>query len=342
MIGPFSRLRLAERFENLVIIMALSFKQIRKQYRVALALFLGGIVTSQAQRYQVGDIVENFTLINRETQAEVDLYDLDGKVIFLEWFAHWCPFCQAAAGQIRPGIVEYYQDRGGNPDGVPFMHVGLNLQGGQEISTQGFVDFYKLEFVLNDFDRAVANRFQPGGQPIFAIINGVANSPSHEQWELIYSRLGYGVELHPINEFREVIDTVMLSDYLKYLISLDIPENRRGEDDDPDFDGLSNVFEYYFGSDASDTASFSRPIPKIVTISSTQFQAIQYIKNPNAVGVTITAEFSDSPSFDSLNGSAPFMTELLENGMERVTVRSSTPLLNGREFGRLIFRSEEP
>ena len=324
--------------------MVISSKLFRKQYLTSLALFLGGITTIQAQRYQAGDIVENFTLINRETQAEVDLYDLEGKVIFLEWFAHWCTYCQAAAAEIRPGIVEYYQGRGGNSDGVPVMHVGLNLQGNAESSTQNFVDFYKLEFVLNDFNRAVANRFQTGGQPIFAIINGVANSASHEQWELIYSHLGYGDRSQPIDEFREVIDTVMAAvevpDYLKYLINLDIPENRRGEIDDPDFDGLPNVFEYYFGSDASDTASFFRPIPKIVTISSTQFQALQYIKNPNAVGVSITAEFSGSPSFDSLNGSAPFMTELLQNGMERVTVRSATPLLNGKGFSRLIFRSQ--
>ena len=68
-----------------------------------------------SQRYSEGDIVENFTLTNRQTGEPVSLYDLEGKIIFLEWFAYWCPFFQAAAADVEPGIVQYYASRGGNP-----------------------------------------------------------------------------------------------------------------------------------------------------------------------------------------------------------------------------------
>ncbi len=164
--------------------------------------------SASAQRYQVGDIVENFTLIDRNTNQPVSLHDMEGKIVFLEWFAYWCSFCQAGAGDIGPEIVDYYNDIGGNPAGIEVMHVGVNLQGGAESQTQSFATFYGISLVLNDFDRALANRFQDGGQPIFAIINGVDGSTSHDQWELLYTALGYGSLNAPIQTFRSVIDSV--------------------------------------------------------------------------------------------------------------------------------------
>lgn len=320
----------------------------RKSFLIALTLLTGGIASGQTT-YSVGDIVENFTLTNRATGQEVELYDLEGKVLFLEWFAHWCPFCAAAAAATETGIVDYYKN--GNRHGVPVMHVALNMQGGQELQTQRFIDAYDLDYVLNDFDRAVARKFNRGpGQPIFAIINGVENSASHDQWELLFSHLGYvGNETAPIPTFRLHIDSVeagvdpgpvLPQEFINYLADLGISESDRSIDHDPDFDGVPNVFEYYFGSDASDTSSFSQPTSTILTIASTQYHALQFIRDPTAVGVEIQVEFSDSPSFDSLNDSVQLTPELLENGKELVVVRSALPL-STREFSRLIYRSEE-
>ncbi len=174
---------------------------------IAAMLWTLGSSTTFGQRYAVGDLVENFTLTDRATNQPVNLYDMEGKIVFLEWFAYWCPFCQAAAADIGPGIVDYYKDLGGNPSQLEVMHVALNLQSGAEAQTQNFVDFYRLGLTLNDFDRAVASRFQSSGQPIFAIINGVAGSSSHQQWELLYTELGYGSLNAPIAAFRSVIDS---------------------------------------------------------------------------------------------------------------------------------------
>jgi len=168
----------------------------------------GAALTARAQAYRVGDTVQNFTLTDRATGRQVGLEDFSGKIVFLEWFAWWCPFCQAAAPQVRSGIVDHYAARGGNPAGLPVLHVAVNLQAGQETQTQQFVDAYGIGLTLNDFNRALANRFQPGGQPIFAIINGVAGSLSHRQWELVFSQLGYGSTQAPITDFRRAIDSV--------------------------------------------------------------------------------------------------------------------------------------
>ena len=44
-----------------------------------------GVVSAQAQaRYQVGDVVENFTLTDRATGQPASLADFKGSVVFLE------------------------------------------------------------------------------------------------------------------------------------------------------------------------------------------------------------------------------------------------------------------
>ncbi|MFN0066320.1 MAG: TlpA disulfide reductase family protein [Limisphaerales bacterium] len=163
-----------------------------------------------ATRYREGDSVENFTLTDRATRQPVKLSDLAGKIVFLEWFAWWCPFCQAAAPQVDAGIARWYAERGGNPAGLPVIHVAVNLQGGQESQTQNFINRAAFGLVLEDFSRALANRFQSGGQPIFAIINGVTNSPSHRPWELLLHQDGYGTRdfSASIADFRATVDSV--------------------------------------------------------------------------------------------------------------------------------------
>lgn len=164
--------------------------------------------SASAQFYRAGDIVEEFVLTDRDTRGPVSLSQFAGKILFLEWFAWWCPFCQAAAPQVESGIVQYYADREGNPDGIPVEHVAVNLQAGQDAQTENFINHAGFTQVLEDVDRAVARRFQSGGQPIFAIINGVADSPSHRQWELLLHQNGYGTTTSPIERFRAAIDAV--------------------------------------------------------------------------------------------------------------------------------------
>jgi thiol-disulfide isomerase/thioredoxin len=180
--------------------------------KTLLQLSLAGLLFllhAQAAAYRVGDTVENFSLVNRATGQPMALKDFAGKIVLLDWFAWWCPFCQAAAPQLLDGVHEHYAARAGNPAGIPVVSVGVNLQANQEAQTQNFVNRAEYEFVWQDFNRAVANRFFPtGGQPLFAIINGVTNSPSHRPWELIYARQGYGQTVFPVADFRAAIDAV--------------------------------------------------------------------------------------------------------------------------------------
>lgn len=177
------------------------------------AFWVAGSVAVHGQsRYKAGDIVEDFTLTDRATGMPVRLSDYSGKIVFLEWFAHWCPFCVAAAPQVETGVVQYYKDRGGNPAGIPVAHIALNLQSDatqrDRTATTTFVNRYGLDPVLQDTQRTLARRFAESGQPIFAIINGVTNSPNARPWELLYSLQNYGSTQSPIQQFRTAIDRV--------------------------------------------------------------------------------------------------------------------------------------
>lgn len=194
---------------------------------LSLALAVAHSETALAAHYQPGDIVTNLAFIARQqftrpdgtvvpAGAQVHINDFAGRVVFLEWFAVWCPYCVAAAPQVKTGIVDWYAARGGNPYGVPVLHIAVNQESASFYQTQTdqFIARQSFNPVFNDYGvpsgSIVRFAFQSGGQPIFAIINGVTNSPSHQPWQVLVNYLGYGqTDFNTtLAGFRTIIDTV--------------------------------------------------------------------------------------------------------------------------------------
>ncbi len=195
---------------------------------LALAIALGSETTTAAL-YQPGDTVTNLTFVARReftspdgtvipAGAQVGIHDLAGRILFLEWFAVWCPFCTAAEPQIDAGIVEWYAARGGNPYGVPVLYMFVNQESGGsfQTATTSYINnnLSASTICLNDYgipgSNPVRTGFQTSGQPIFAVINGVTNSPTHTPWKLLVNHLGFGdTEFsQEILNFRAAIDAV--------------------------------------------------------------------------------------------------------------------------------------
>ncbi len=195
---------------------------------LALAITLGS-ETANAALYQVGDTVTNLTFIARRqftrpdgvivpAGAQAKLQDFAGRIVFLEWFAVWCPYCTAAEPQIDAGIVDWYAARGGNPYGVPVLYMFVNLESGSsyQSSTTTYINnnLSASTICYNDYgipgSNPVRTAFQSSGQPIFAVINGVTNSPTHTPWKLLVNHLGFGDTdfSQEILNFRAAIDTV--------------------------------------------------------------------------------------------------------------------------------------
>lgn len=187
-----------------------------------------GIESAHAATYRVGDIVTNFTFAARRQFTRPDgtivppggavrLSDFAGRIVFLEWFAVWCPFCVAAAPQVDVGITDWYANRGGNPYGVPVIHVAVNQEPRSiyQTDTDTFITQQGFGITVNDYGPGLGTnrvRFmlQSSGQPTFAVINGVTNSPSHQPWQLLVNHLGFGDTQFSteLASFRAIIDTV--------------------------------------------------------------------------------------------------------------------------------------
>ena len=165
-------------------------------FLLALAATQGAPIVDAAT-YQVGQTVTNFAFIARRQFTRPDgtlapagstvrLADFAGRIVFLEWFAVWCPYCVAAAPQVDTGIVDWYAARGGNPYGVPVLHIAVNQEplASYQASTDNFITQQGFNPVVNDYGPGLGtNRvrflFQSSGQPIFVVINCVTNSPTH-------------------------------------------------------------------------------------------------------------------------------------------------------------------
>lgn len=187
-----------------------------------------GIESAHAATYRVGDIVTNFTFAARRQFTRPDgtivppggavrLSDFAGRIVFLEWFAVWCPFCVAAAPQVDVGITDWYANRGGNSYGVPVIHVAVNQEPRSiyQTDTDTFITQQGFGITVNDYGAGLGTnrvRFmlQASGQPTFAVINGVTNSPSHQPWQLLVNHLGFGDTQFSaeLASFRAIIDAV--------------------------------------------------------------------------------------------------------------------------------------
>ncbi|MDB2499773.1 immunoglobulin domain-containing protein [bacterium] len=78
---------------------------------------------------------------------------------------------------------------------------------------------------------------------------------------------------------------------------------------DPDLDGLINLIEYAIGSDPTSPTAIQLPQFGFQQILSNEYVVYSYLKNPNAVDISISAEYTDDlasptwiPITDFLNG----------------------------------------
>lgn len=170
-----------------------------------LTSILVGVSQLTAQPFPVGTIASDFTLKDRRTGEDVSLRDFEGQVVVLDFFAYWCAPCAFSSPDIEQNIQRFYKELEGNPNGVPVQVLSVNIESGNSDLTDDFIQQTELELVIDDFEAKAWNLFnQTNGIPLFAIINGVKNSPSHEQWEVLHNAPSY-----PGSEFfREIINSV--------------------------------------------------------------------------------------------------------------------------------------
>ncbi len=172
---------------------------------IAIAFGLG-LNSVCAQITPVGGIARDFTITNHMTGEPLRLYDHQGKIILLDFWAYWCWSCQQASEDIEPGIVQYYRTNGGNAYGVPVQVINVSLDSSDPAQVDNYIRTYGLELVGDDLDGEAWSQFGVDGIPQLTVINGTTNSSNYQPWEVVHSRSGYNQTL--VDNLRTRIDSV--------------------------------------------------------------------------------------------------------------------------------------
>jgi len=167
----------------------------------AAAIWSGGLSVARA------DTAQNFTIVNHATGQPLSLYDYQGSVIVLDFWAYWCFYCGEAASDIEPNVTEYYRNAGGNANGVPVQVISVSVDCSDQSAADAYIAQHGLELVADDCSETAYSPYSEGGIPQFAVINGTTNSLNFSAWEIIDTPLGY-LTNYTVSQLKSDIDSV--------------------------------------------------------------------------------------------------------------------------------------
>ncbi len=178
---------------------------------------------------QPGDYVWNFLTVLRRDWWNEDLQqtipagttlrldDFAGKILFIQYFDPYCSICREGLTLTATQIKDYYQNQGGNAHGVPVVYLPVNLEPADyaQYEADRLMDMHSMFLRGNDYtdtqvDISVNIFASHTAKPVFVAINCVANSPSHQQGQLLLNKSGVVESQIPglITTWKSIIDSV--------------------------------------------------------------------------------------------------------------------------------------
>jgi len=157
----------------------------------------------------VGGTESNFTVVNNATGAPLQLSNLAGKIVVLDFFAYWCGPCQVASPLLESDIQKYYASLGGNAAGLPVQLLAISIDQSNPAATGAFIKNAGINLAGNDVQGHAWAENNTGYIPTIVIINGVANAAGMQQWQVLYQNIGYTSASAPA--MRQIIDSVQPS-----------------------------------------------------------------------------------------------------------------------------------
>ena len=94
-----------------------------------------------------------------------------GGIVLLDFFAWWCPPCEGASRDIGHDLEAFYKEKGGNPHGVTFTVVGINVDQKKPGKTESFIRKTGMAHALNDIDGALEAAFKVKVLPTLVLVD---------------------------------------------------------------------------------------------------------------------------------------------------------------------------
>ena len=133
----------------------------------------------------------DFELPKWESTEKVKLADFAGEIVVLDFFAYWCAPCRKASIELEGGVQKYYAAKKGNPHGVPVRVVSINIERDNPALTAKYIKDTGAEFVLNDFDGALLEKFGGAATPFIVVIDGTRATNEKPDFRVLYQHAGF-------------------------------------------------------------------------------------------------------------------------------------------------------
>jgi thiol-disulfide isomerase/thioredoxin len=151
-------------------------------------------------------VVKPFEIFNRETGETIRREDFAGKVLVIDFIAHWCEPCRRSSPLFRE-MVEEFRKNGGNKHGVEVVLLTVNVEEKDKELTDNFISEVGFDLVANDYARVGGDglyaQVRSGNLPHFTIINGVPGN-DRTPWQLLCNSEGF----YGMDTYVEIIDSV--------------------------------------------------------------------------------------------------------------------------------------
>jgi len=120
----------------------------------------------------------------------VDLRSLRGKIVVLDFFAHWCAPCLRATQLIEDEVRQPYARSGGTRNGHPVEVIAVNLEASQPQRTERFLERTRPHRVVDDFGGVWLAAFGGKALPYVVVLDGTRADAAGGGWKVLSTSAG--------------------------------------------------------------------------------------------------------------------------------------------------------
>jgi thiol-disulfide isomerase/thioredoxin len=171
---------------------------------VAVFLMSLGVLPGESAATALDGSAPAFDLPQRGSRQRVQLANLRGRIVILDFFAHWCVPCVRASTDLETGIGQYYEQRKGNSHGIQVELLAVNIEGSRPEKTDAFIQRAGLKQVFDDLKGEVFQKYGGAGMPFLVVVDATGGPSGTLPARVVYRKAGF----EGVARLRQVIEAI--------------------------------------------------------------------------------------------------------------------------------------